>query len=210
MRVSAFREALSRFDHGLALLANEPSLEERSSAERDEDRRLLEVARLGPQRTLEGVGSAMLDGALTRATEAGKAAVGGDAASRPALAALWRQAERLTVTGRFEEAHALAERMQAEATQSGEEDLAGLPQYYCGAVLQGWQMGRSSAGTVRRPVVEEERDLAREVGFPGEIDPSRTRRDHRPRFPAAIDFCYHLGRPPVATRRLDRQANGPE
>ena len=59
---------------------------------------------------------------------------GGEASGRPELATLWWQAERLTATGRFEEALALAEQMRAEAIQSGEEDLAGLPQYYCGVV----------------------------------------------------------------------------
>jgi DNA-binding SARP family transcriptional activator/predicted ATPase len=112
MRLAAFRQALDRFDHGLALLTAEPP-----SPQRTEIQRLLEVARLGPQRNLGGSGSARLAGALARAAEAGA----GDAQGRPRLAMLSAEASLLTSTGRLEEALLVAERMLDAATQSGEE-----------------------------------------------------------------------------------------
>jgi hypothetical protein len=76
MRLAAFHEALKLFDHGQTLL-----VAELPSPERTEIQRLLEVARLGPQRNLGGSGSARLAGALARATEVGA----GDAQGHPRL-----------------------------------------------------------------------------------------------------------------------------
>jgi len=115
MRLAAFRQALSQFDHGLALLAGEPP-----SPQRTEIERLLEVARLGPQRNLGGSGSPRLAGALARAAEAGA----GDALGRPRLTMLSAEASLLTSTGRLEEALPVAERMLDAASQSGEETFA--------------------------------------------------------------------------------------
>jgi DNA-binding SARP family transcriptional activator len=112
MRLAAFRQALERFDHGLALLAAEPPSPQCSEIER-----LLEVARLGPQRNLGGSGSPQLAGALARAAKAGV----GDAQGRPRLAMLSAEASLLTSTGRLEEAFAVAKRMLDAATQWGEE-----------------------------------------------------------------------------------------
>lgn len=114
MRLAAFRQALDRFDHGLALLAAEPP-----SPQRAEIERLLQVARLGPQRNLGGSGSARLAGALARAAEAGA----GDTQGRPRLAMLSAEASLLTSSGQLEEALPVAERMLDAANQSGEEAI---------------------------------------------------------------------------------------
>jgi DNA-binding SARP family transcriptional activator/predicted ATPase len=114
MRLAAFRQALDRFDHGLALLAAEPH-----SPQRTEIERLLQVARLGPQRTLAGSGSARLAGALAQAAAVGA----GDAQGPPRLTILSAEASLLTSTGRLEEALQAAERMLDAASQWGEESF---------------------------------------------------------------------------------------
>ena len=125
MRLSAFREALSRYEHGLALLANAPP-----SPERTEIQRLLEVAHLGPQRNLEGIASDSLQGTLARATEAWA----GHPQGRSKFTMLSTEAEHLFATGQFENALAVAERLRAEAAQWGEEEFVGLAHFYFGAI----------------------------------------------------------------------------
>jgi hypothetical protein len=127
MRVSAFHEALDRFDHGLALVAGL-----RPSPERMEVEGLLEVARLGPLRNLQGIAGAGLQDALARATRAWSEAPGGGAPGRTRLLLLRAEAERLLVTGQLTEGLAAAEQMRAEATQGGEEDFVALAQLYAG------------------------------------------------------------------------------
>ena len=144
--VSALREALDRFYHGLALLANVPR-----SKERTEVTRLLEMARLGPEHSLEGLGSAGLQRALARAKEAfgaqlgetpvGEAPIGdastsqaaaGGAEGRPTLMIMLAETQRLMATGQLEDALASAERLRAGAAQRGEEDLVACGHLYLG------------------------------------------------------------------------------
>ena len=138
--------ALERFDHGLALLANVPR-----SKERTEVTRLLEMARLGPEHSLEGLGSAGLQRALARAKEAfgaqlgetpvGEAPIGdastsqaaaGGAEGRPTLMIMLAETQRLMATGQLEDALASAERLRAGAAQRGEEDLVACGHLYLG------------------------------------------------------------------------------
>jgi len=125
MRLSAFREALNRFDHGLALLADAPPSPERTEVEGP-----LEVARLGPLRNLEWIASPGLEDTLTRATQAWA----GNAQGHPMLMILWAQAEHLFATGQFEEALAAVERMRAAATQCGEGTFVGLAHFHFGLI----------------------------------------------------------------------------
>jgi DNA-binding SARP family transcriptional activator len=125
MRLAAFRQALDRFDHGLTLLAEAPP-----SPERTEIERLLQVARLGPQRNLAGAGSATVGGALARAAEAGT----GDAQGRPKLAALFAQASLLSARGQCEDGLVVAGQMLDQATQWGEEAFLGLAHWHFGFI----------------------------------------------------------------------------
>ncbi|KPL81080.1 hypothetical protein ADN00_00690 [Ornatilinea apprima] len=131
-RLSAFREALQLFDHGLALLSDAPV-----STERVEIERLLGAARLGPQRNLGGVGSDELEDAFRRASEAGV----GDAPGRPGLQMLLSKGELLTAKGHFQEALAAAERLLQLATQSGDEAFIALAHWRFGHILN--SMGNS-------------------------------------------------------------------
>jgi DNA-binding SARP family transcriptional activator/predicted ATPase len=112
MRLAAFGEALSHFEHGLSLLADEPP-----SPERTEIERLLQVARLGPQATLGGWGSSQLAGNLARATDAGA----GSAQGRLKLQMLQADADLLSARGSFEDALAVAGQMLDLASQGGDE-----------------------------------------------------------------------------------------
>lgn len=132
MRVAAFREALYHFDRGLALLASEWP-----SAEQVQVIRLLEVARLAPQRQLEGTGSDGVYGTLVRAS----AAWAGQAQGRTKLTLLWIEAEHLLMTGQFATALDVLVRLRAEAVQADEgsfvdvADLCfGLTYHYIGNV----------------------------------------------------------------------------
>ncbi|MFN8470184.1 MAG: AAA family ATPase [Caldilineaceae bacterium] len=125
MRLSAFREALERFDHGLALLLDEPP-----SSARTELVRLLETARLGPQRNLEGIGAAEYAGTLARAA----AVWASDAQGRPELMMLSGQAERLWAKGQFDEALTVAGRLLEQATQQGQEDFVALAHWCFGFI----------------------------------------------------------------------------
>ncbi len=124
MRMSAFREALLRYDRGLALLAAAPPSQERAGIGR-----LLEVARLGPERNLEGLSSAKLLDTVARAT----AAWGGHVQGQSQLLILATVLEHCFTTGRFEDSLAAFERLQDAATVPGTEPFAGLAHFYFGA-----------------------------------------------------------------------------
>ena len=112
MCLSASRQALDIFDHGLALLADVPP-----SAERAEIERRLHVARLGPLATLGGSGSSQLAGGLARAADAGA----GEKQDRSRLLMLQADANRLSARAPFEDCPVVAARMLEEATQWGDE-----------------------------------------------------------------------------------------
>jgi DNA-binding SARP family transcriptional activator/predicted ATPase len=124
-RLSAFRQALNVFDHGLALLADEPP-----SPDRNEMIHLLVAARLNPKRNLEGMGSAELAGALQRAIEAGA----GEAQGRAKLLTLEAEADILVSRGQFQAAHIVAEEMLVEAAQWGDEAFLAIAHWFFGFV----------------------------------------------------------------------------
>jgi DNA-binding SARP family transcriptional activator len=123
MRVSAYRDALNRFDHGLALLEAVPP-----SRERAEIACLLELTRLGPQRNLEWITSDAQLAALARATDTWAK----EAEGRPKLLLLWAQAERLVGSGHFDEALAMIGQLCEGAARWGEEDFTNLADVYAG------------------------------------------------------------------------------
>lgn len=116
MRLSAYRQALDLFDHGLGLLVGEPP-----SAERREIERLLNIARLAPQRNLTGAGGAELEGALRRAGEAGAVEVPG----RPRLQMLLEEGQRISAQGQLEASLAIAQQILELATAWGDEAFVG-------------------------------------------------------------------------------------
>ncbi|MGE5603731.1 MAG: ATP-binding protein, partial [Nitrososphaerales archaeon] len=138
MRVAAFREALARYDHGLALLAAAPPSVDRTAAEWTETARLLEVARLGPERVLNGLAGADIADALARATRAWAPQADEAPASAfqgwPQLRMLMAQTEYLLAAGELEQALAAAEQLGESAAQSGVEEFAGVAQFYMGAI----------------------------------------------------------------------------
>ncbi len=123
MALSAFREALDHFDHGLALLAGEPP-----SKERAEVQRLLGLARLGPQRNLAGMGASEVESAFARVAEVGA----GEAHGRPTLRMLQAEAEILAAKGLLEDALAAATRLLDQATNQGDEASAASARYLMG------------------------------------------------------------------------------
>lgn len=125
MRLSAFREALDAFDHGLALLAAEPP-----SPQRSEIQRLLETGRLVPQRSLNGWSGAKFESALSRGAEAGAE----EAQGRSKLMVLQAEGERLSTKGHFEEGLAVAARILEEATQLGDEVFVALAHWRFGFI----------------------------------------------------------------------------
>lgn len=124
MRLSASREALDRFDHGLRLLAQAPP-----SPERAHIQRLLEVARLGAQRNLSGPGSAGMAGTLAQAAEA----QGSDAEARPKLIVLSAKAEGLYARGQTDESNAVAQQMLELAALAGDDTFVALAHWRLGA-----------------------------------------------------------------------------
>jgi DNA-binding SARP family transcriptional activator len=146
MRLSAFREALDCFDHGLALLGNEPP-----SAERTEVERMLHIARLNPQRTLSGVGSAGVKSALDEA--AGTLAA--NETGQPAFTVLLGQASLLLAGGQYDESQPVFERIEAEATQCGDGVFAALA-----------HLGLGFVHHARGELGESERHLACVLGHP--------------------------------------------
>ena len=123
MRLAAFKEALSLFDHGLTLLVGAPP-----STERRELERLLEVARLGPQHNLAGSGGAELAGAVERAGEAGA----GEAQGRPRLQFLLSEGQRLAARGQLQESLGMAQKLLDLATQWGDEAFIGAAHWRLG------------------------------------------------------------------------------
>jgi tetratricopeptide (TPR) repeat protein len=123
MALSAQREALNHFDHGLALLAGEPP-----SKERAELQRLLGLARLGPKRNLAGMGASEVESAFAQVTAAGA----GDAHGRPALRMLQAEVELLTSKGLLEDALAAAERLLDQATRQDDEAFLANARYFMG------------------------------------------------------------------------------
>ena len=125
MRVSAYREALSRFERGLALLVHLPP-----SPERTELELLLEVAQLGPRRNAEGLVSSALPGMLARAAEAGAS----EAQGWTKLIMLEAQVERLEAQGQFEAALTLAAQMLDQATQRSEGAFVAITHWHFGFI----------------------------------------------------------------------------
>ncbi len=156
MRVSAMREAMNLYEHGLALLAEAAPPRERSSTEWSELHRRLELARLGPRRHLEGMGTAGLAGAEVQASAAGPEEAGGP----PRLMLLWAQTEHLLGTGQFEAALAVAGRLLAEAGQCGDEDFAVIAALDCGLIHHYAGQPRESESALERlltPLTPERR-----------------------------------------------------
>jgi tetratricopeptide (TPR) repeat protein len=131
LRLSALRQALDLFDHGLALVADEPA-----TAERREIQRLLEVDRLVTRRTLDGFGGSGSADAIRRATEAGA----GDSFDRPRLLMIMVEGERLMVNGQFESGLALDEQLLDLATHWEDEVVAALTHWRIGLIHH--SMGR--------------------------------------------------------------------
>jgi adenylate cyclase len=125
MRLSALRQALDLFEHGLNLLASEPPGPERKEVER-----LLEVARLAPLHNLSGAGGAEMAGALQRASEAGAMQVQG----RPRLQLLLSEGQRLTAQGQLEAGLVIAQQMLDLATQWGDEAFVGISHWRLGHI----------------------------------------------------------------------------
>jgi tetratricopeptide (TPR) repeat protein len=126
MRLSAFRQALDLFDHGLTLLADEPP-----SSERREIERLLGAARLGPLHNLGGAGGAELASGLRQATAAGA----GDAMGRPRLLMLLSEGQLLVSQGQLEKSLAKATQMFDLATQWGDEGFIGFAHWQIGFIF---------------------------------------------------------------------------
>jgi DNA-binding SARP family transcriptional activator/tetratricopeptide (TPR) repeat protein len=125
MRVSAYREALNRFEHALALLAGAPP-----STERAEIEQMLEIAQLGPQRNMEGLAGARLAGMFAQASQAGE----GQMTVRQQLMLLEAEAELLSSQGQFDAGMAAADRMLGLATAAGDEAFVAFAHWLHGFV----------------------------------------------------------------------------
>jgi DNA-binding SARP family transcriptional activator/predicted ATPase len=148
-RVSAFREALNLFDHGLALLHGvdaarpaasasveperapaEQGLAEHGPREQGKIEQLLQIARLVPQRSLSGTGATEQEGALAQVIEAGA----GELEDRTKLAALTAEASNLIARGQFPEVLQIAQRMLDLATRCGDEAFEALAHFWFGFI----------------------------------------------------------------------------
>ncbi|MGE5603629.1 MAG: hypothetical protein ACM30E_11295, partial [Nitrososphaerales archaeon] len=98
---------------------------------RTEIQRLLEVARLGPQRNLEGIGAAEFAGSLARAAEVWEP----EAPARPKLMMLAAQADQLLAQGNHEAGLAVALRLREQGAGLGEEAFVALGHWHAGAIL---------------------------------------------------------------------------
>ncbi len=116
MSLSAFREAIQRFEQGLALLHGEPATPERARLEQQ-----LVLGLLSPQRSLKGWEIAGYQSNLARARQIGA----GEMDSRQGLLLVLAEMERLMVQGHYAEALASVDRARAAAQASG--DLTLLP-----------------------------------------------------------------------------------
>jgi DNA-binding SARP family transcriptional activator len=119
--LSAHREALNHFEHGLALLAGEPPSEERADVQR-----LLGLARLGPQRNLAGMGASEVESALAQVAAAGAK----EGHGRPTLRMLQAEVELLTSKGLLEDALAAAARLLDEAASQEDEAFVAIAHYF--------------------------------------------------------------------------------
>ena len=138
-RVSAFREALNIYDHGLALLhgvdaarpAASASVEpERAPAEQGQIEQLLRIARLVPQRSLSGGAQRKLEGTLAQVIQAGA----GELEDRTKLAALTAEASNLIARGQFAEVLEIAQRMLDLARRCGDEAFEALAHFWFGFI----------------------------------------------------------------------------
>ena len=133
-RVSAFREALNLFDHGLALLHAVDATRSAGSAsaapEQAQIEQLLQIARLVPQRSLSGSGATGVEGTLAQVIEAGA----GDLPDRTKLAALAAEADHLVARGQFEKVLDIARRMLDLATRCGDDAFEALAHFWFGFI----------------------------------------------------------------------------
>ena len=136
-RVSAFREALNLFDHGLALLhaadAARPAASasaERAPAGHAQIEQLLQIARLVPVRSLSGSGARELEGALAQVTETGA----GELEDRTRLATLAGETDHLFARGQFAEALDVVQRMLDLATRCGDDAFEAFARFYFGFI----------------------------------------------------------------------------
>lgn len=134
MRVSAYPEAINRYEHALALLADAPP-----SPECTELELLLQVAQLGPRRNAEGMAGPWMTAMLARI-----AAVGVDEAQGwTKLMALETQVERLVAQGQFAAGLAVAAEMRDQAEQAGEDIFVAVALWQFGFIHN--LMGRPQA-----------------------------------------------------------------
>ena len=131
-RVSAFREALNLFDHGLALLhaADAAHIAESAPAERAQIEQLLQIARLVPQRSLSGSGATEVEGTLAQVIQAGA----GELEDRTKLAALTAEASNLIGRGQFAEVLEIAQQMLDLARRCGDEAFEALAHFWFGFI----------------------------------------------------------------------------
>ncbi len=130
VRVSAFREALSLFDHGLELLhaASAEPAGAGAPAERANLEQLLQIARLVPQRTLGGSGAKELEGALAQVMETGV----DDMQDRTKLVALSSECDYMIGRGQLSEVLALSQRILDLAVQCGDAAFEALAHFWFG------------------------------------------------------------------------------
>ncbi len=123
VRLSSFRQALDLFDHGLDLITGLPP-----SKERKEIERLLEAARISPQRSLYGIGTQGFADASRRIGEGDT----GEVQDRPKLIQLVSEGERLSVQGKMQDALSLAEQLLELATQWEDQSFIALAHWRFG------------------------------------------------------------------------------
>ena len=137
--MSAFREALNLFDHGLALLHSADATHSAQSASAGPEQapaghvqieQLLQIARLVPQRSLSGSGATEVEGTLAQVIEAGAR----ELQDRTKLAALAGEADHLVARGQFEEVLAVAQRMLDLATRCGDDAFEALAHFWFGFI----------------------------------------------------------------------------
>ena len=128
--LSAFREALSLFDHGLELLhaASAEPAGAGAPAERANLEQLLQIARLVPQRTLGGSGAKELEGALAQVMETGV----DDMQDRTKLVALSSECDYMIGRGQLSEVLALSQRILDLAVQCGDAAFEALAHFWFG------------------------------------------------------------------------------
>ena len=126
MRVAGFREALNCFDHGLALLADEPQPAASLSPGWSEIERLLQVARLIPLRNLGTVVVSDPQSALAEADPGGSAVFHGQGK----LIAREAEVSRLVWSGHLSAGLAFAGQMLEWATLESDEDAVVHARYW--------------------------------------------------------------------------------